>query len=68
MYFYAQRGTDLYWGDQVYRANIYNRSDFYVIFLQRRTVNIELTFALHFLESQVYNEELLKVIVNLNSL
>jgi hypothetical protein len=68
MYFYSERGNALYWGDPVYRANIYNRSDFYVIFMQRRNVNIELTYSLHFLESRVYNEQMLKVIVNLNSL
>jgi len=68
MYFYNERGNELYWGDPVYRANIYNRSDFYVIFLQRRSVNIELTYSLHFLEHTVYNEQMLKVIVNLNSL
>jgi outer membrane protein assembly factor BamE (lipoprotein component of BamABCDE complex) len=68
MYFYNERGNALYWGDPVYRANIYNRSDFYVIFMQRRNVNIELTYSLHFLESRVYNEQMLKVIVNLNSL
>jgi len=68
MYFYNERGNALYWGDPVYMANIYNRSDFYVIFMQRRNVNIELTYSLHFLESRVYNEQMLKVIVNLNSL
>jgi hypothetical protein len=68
MYFYRQRGNQLYWGDPVYRANIYDRSDFYVIFMRRRTVNIELTYSLHFLEDRVYNEQLLKVVVNLNSL
>jgi hypothetical protein len=68
MYFYRERGNALYWGDPVYRANIYDRSDFYVIFMRRRTVNIELTYSLHFLENRVYNEQLLKVVVNLNSL
>jgi len=68
MYYYAQRGNTLYWGDPVYRARSYNRSDFYIIFMQRRNVNIELTYSLHFLEHRVYNEQMLKVLVNLNSL
>ena len=68
MYFYSQRGNDLYWGDPVYRAKSYNRSDFYIIFLQHHAVNVELTYSLHFLENRVYNEQMLKVFVNLNSL
>jgi hypothetical protein len=68
MYFYHQKGNRLYWGDPVYRANIYDRSDFYVIFMRRRTVNIKLTYSLHFLEKRVYNEQMLKVVVNLSSI
>jgi hypothetical protein len=68
MYFYRERGNELYWGDPVYRANIYDRADLYIIFMQRHTVNIELTYSLHFLENHIYNEQMLKVIVNLNSL
>lgn len=68
MYFYRQRGNELYWGDPVYRAKLYDRTDLYISFLQNRTVNIDLTFSLHFLENRVYNEQMLKVFVNLNSL
>ena len=67
MYFYRELGNELYWGDPVYRAKSYNRSDFYVNFLQNRVVNIELTYSLHFLESRIYHEQMLKVILNLNS-
>jgi hypothetical protein len=67
MYFYRQRGNELYWGDPVYRAKTYDRTDFYINFLQNRAINIELTFSLHFLESRIYNEQMLKVKVNLNS-
>jgi len=68
MYFYAQRGNDLYWGDPVYRARSYDRSDFYIIFMKRQSVNIDLTFSFHYLENRIYNEQMLKVFVNLNSL
>ena len=68
MYYYNDYGNDLYWGDPVYRAKTYNRSDFYVTFLFSRKVNIELTYSFHFLESRVYHEQMLKVTVNLNSL
>jgi len=68
MYFYKEKGNELYWGDPVYRAKMYDRSDFYVTFIQRRAVNVALTYSLHFLEKRVYNEQMLKVVVNLNSL
>lgn len=68
MYFYRDHGNELYWGDPAYRAQTYNRSDFYISFLQNRTVNINLTYSLHFLESRIYNEQMLKVIVNLGPL
>jgi hypothetical protein len=67
MRFYRDLGNELYWGDPVYRANTYNRSDFYVNFLHKRFVDIKLTYSLHFLESRIYHEQMLKVIINLNS-
>jgi hypothetical protein len=67
MYYYEQYGNKLYWGDPVYRAKIYNRSDFYVNLLDSRRVNIEFTYSLHFLENRMYNQQMLKVIVNLDS-
>jgi hypothetical protein len=67
MYFYRDHGNELYWGDPVFRAKTYNRSDFYVNFLHNRTIDIKLTYSLHFLESRIYHEQMLKVIVNLNS-
>lgn len=68
MNFYRDHGNELYWGDPVYRAKTYNRCDLYLNFIQSRNVNIELTWSLHFLENRVYNEQMLKVIVNLSSL
>jgi hypothetical protein len=68
MYFYREKGNELYWGDPVFRAKMYNRSDFYVTFIQRRAVSVVLTYSLHFLENRVYNEQMLKVNVNLNTL
>lgn len=67
MYFYSSRGNQLYWGDPVYRSRIYDRSDFYISFLRKKSVSAELTFSLHFLENHIYNEQMLKVIVNLDS-
>ena len=65
MYFYNNHDIDLYWGDPVYRARTYNRTDFYLCFLNKKTLNLELTYSLHILEGRVYHEQLLKVRVNL---
>lgn len=64
--FYGDHSNELYWGDPAYRAEIYNRTDFYLRFFDNRTVNAELTYSLHFLEGRVYHEQMLKVRVNLN--
>lgn len=68
MYFYKDKGNELYWGDPVYRAKQYDRTDFYITFIHAKTVNLQLTYSLHFLESRIYNEQMLKVNINLNSL
>ena len=60
-------GNDIYWGDPAYRVSPYNRSDFYVNFIQNRTINIGFTYSLHFLEGNVYHEQFLKVNINLGS-
>lgn len=67
MNFYDSHSNDLYWGDPAYRADTYNRSDLYVRFINSKIVNIELAYSLHFLESRVYQEQMLKVRVNLNN-
>jgi hypothetical protein len=64
--FYGDHSNELYWGDPAYRANTYNRTDFYLRFFDNRIVNAELTYSLHFLENRVYHEQMLKVRVNLN--
>jgi hypothetical protein len=65
-YFYNDHGNDLYWGDPAYRTRTYNRSDIYIRFLQGSKVNIKLVYSLHFLESNVFHEQALKVSFDLN--
>jgi len=65
--YYGDHDNELYWGDPVYRAGSYNRTDLYLRFLKSKKVNLELTYSLHFLESTVYHEQLLKVRVNLDN-
>jgi hypothetical protein len=66
MNYYNDHSIDLYWGDPVYRAGTYDRLDLYIKFLREKKVNIDFTLALHFLENRIYNEQLLKIKVNLN--
>jgi len=68
MSFYEDHSNNLYWGDPIYRAGNYNRSDFFINFIRNNKVNVKLTYSLHFAESRVYHEQLLKVSVNLNNL
>lgn len=65
MHFYNDHENNLYWGDPVYRAKVYDRTDLFVNFLRRDNVDLELTWSLHFLEGRVYNEQMLKLRVNL---
>lgn len=68
MSFYKDHNNELYWGDPFYRTNTYNRSDFYLDFLRNNVVNARLLFSFHFTERNVYNEQALKVSVNLNNI
>ena len=68
MFFYEDHDNELYWGDPFYRTNTYNRSDFYLDFLRNDIVNARLLFSFHFTEKNIYNEQALKVSVNLNNI
>src|ERR1035437_5997054 len=68
MHYYSELGSKLYWGDPTYRSETSDRSDIYIRFLQSRTVDLELTYSLTFMEDRMYHEQMLKLIVNLNSL
>jgi len=67
MHFYNDHDNLLYWGDPVYRANTYNRSDIILNFLADKKVNISLIYSLHFVESSISHEQVLKVSVDLNN-
>ena len=68
MTFYNQHSNKLYWGDPIYRAGTYNRSDFYIDFIKSNCVNLNLTYSLHFAEGNVYHEQLLRVKILLDNL
>jgi hypothetical protein len=67
MHYYSELGNKLYWGDPAYRSKTSDRADIYISFLKNHTVNLNLTYSLTFMESQVFHEQMLKLIVNLNS-
>jgi hypothetical protein len=68
MHYYNELQNKLYWGDPTYRSKISDRTDFYIRFLQSHTVDLELTYSLTFMENRMYHEQMLKLIVNLNSI
>jgi len=68
MSFYEDHNNELYWGDPFYRTTVYNRSDLYLDFLRNKVVNARLLFSFHFTEKNVYNEQALKLSVNLNNI
>jgi hypothetical protein len=67
MNFYKDHRNDLYWGDPVYRAKTYNRSDIYLNFISNKVVSTKLIYSLHFLENTIYHEQSLKVSFNINN-
>ena len=66
MHFYYKHANKLYWGDPIYQADIYNRSDLYISFLNNKFINAKVTYSLHFAEGRIYHEQLLKLSVNVN--
>jgi len=66
MQYYNDHDNDLYWGDPVYRTKTSDRADIYLDFIRSSKINLELTYSLHFLEGRIYNEQMLKLKVNLN--
>jgi hypothetical protein len=68
MHYYSELGNKLYWGDPTYRSGTSDRADFYIRFLNSNTVSLDLTYSLTFMESRIYHEQMLKAVINLNSL
>ena len=49
------------------RAKVYDRLDIYFRLLRRQRVDLRLTWSLHFLEGNIYNEQMLKVRIDINN-
>ena len=67
MAFYNDHSNFLYWGDPIYRAGNYNRTDLKISFIRNSRVNLDLTYSLHFAEGNVYHEQILKAAININN-
>ena len=66
--FYGDHGNQIYWGDPFYRSTEYNRTDFYLYFVKTNVVNLKFIYSLHFVEKQVYHEQLFYATFDLNNL
>jgi hypothetical protein len=58
-FFYDDHNSELYWGDPLYRASEYNRTDIYINFIKNDVVNVKLTYSLHFVENTIYHQQML---------
>jgi hypothetical protein len=67
MPFYAAQSNKLYWGDPIYRAGNYNRSDFCIDFIKTSKVKLQLAYSLHFAERNVFHEQLLTLQIALDN-
>ena len=66
--FYGSHGNEIYWGDPLYRSTGYNRADFYVYFVKTNVVNLKFIYSLHFVEKEMYHEQLFYATFDLSNL
>lgn len=64
---YASMGSELYWGDPLYRGSFYSRIDLSYDFLRLPYLTGKVNFANHFSEGRFYVEQSLIVSANLGS-
>lgn len=57
--FYSRYGNHLYWGDLMYKTQLYDRVDFIVYFYKSNILNIKLELSLHVAERRIYNQQIL---------
>ncbi len=64
---YRQYGNLLYWGDLMYKTNLYDRADLMVYFYKSNILNITLNLSLHFTDGQFYNQQILTATFDLDN-
>lgn len=55
--FYNEYGNQLYWGDRLYRATRYNRTDGYIYLMKTANITLKFVFSCHFVESGMFTEQ-----------
>ena len=66
--FRNSHGSELYWGDPMYRSTVYDRADFSILFYKSDVVNIKMTWSLHCAEQTIYHEQLFNASFDLTNL
>jgi hypothetical protein len=66
--FYEEYGSQLYWGDRLYRATRYDRLDGYVYFMKTDVVTLKFTLSLHFVDPGLFTEQLFYATFDLDNL
>jgi hypothetical protein len=61
-------GSQLYWGDPVYRSKEYNRADLYIYFIRTDAVKLKFVYSLHFMEKRLYHQQAFYATFNLDNL
>lgn len=64
MHFYYKHANKLYWGDPIYQAKKYNRSDLYLSFLRKKNIDAKVIYSLHFAEGRIYHEQIIRLSLN----
>jgi hypothetical protein len=64
---FPENGSQLYWGDPLYRQSLYNRTDFSYTFARLRHVSIAVTYSLHASRRSLGHEQMLHLYVNLDN-
>ena len=66
--FRDDHGCELYWGDPMYAATTYNRTDCSILFYKSEVVNLRMTWSLHLAEHTMYHQQLFNASFELDNL
>ena len=66
--FYNTFQNQLYWGDQAYRTEKYNRTDAYLYFIKNHVASVKFIYSFHFLEKKMFHEQSLYACFDLDNL
>ena len=66
--FRNDHGSELYWGDPMYSAKAYNRTDCSILFYKSDAVNLKMTWSIHLAEQTTYHSQLFTATFELDNL